>query len=61
MKTKLTIVIGIIAAIVLGMGLGNHAAYAAKVTKSSRSDGYALGVKDASRDLQGLNGHGISR
>jgi hypothetical protein len=40
------------------MGIGNHGAYAAKVTASSNSDGYSRGVKDASRDLQGLNGHG---
>ena len=40
------------------MQIGNHAAYAAKLTASSYSDGYSRGVKDASRDLQGLNGNG---
>jgi hypothetical protein len=48
-----------IATIVMGVGAGNHAAYAAKVTKSSFSDGYALGVRDAGRDLKGLNGQGF--
>jgi hypothetical protein len=32
------------------MGIGNHAAYAAKVTKTSFQDGYDAGVRDASRD-----------
>jgi hypothetical protein len=58
MRTKLSIVFGIISTIVIVIGLGNHAAYAAKLTASSYTDGYSRGVKDASRDLQGLNGHG---
>ena len=58
MKTTFPIVLGIIATIVIGMGTGNHLVYAAKVTASSNSDGYSRGIKDASRDLQGLNGHG---
>jgi hypothetical protein len=58
MRTKLYIVLGIMATIVVGMGIGNHAVYAAKVTKASFQDGYNAGVKDAGRDLQGLNGHG---
>ena len=58
MRTKLFVAIGIICTIVIGLGLGNHAVYAAKVTASSNSDGYSRGIKDASRDLQGLNGHG---
>jgi hypothetical protein len=57
-RTKLSIVLGIIAIIVIGIGSGNHSAYAAKLTASSYGDGYSRGVKDASRDLQGLNGHG---
>jgi hypothetical protein len=32
--------------------------YNAKGTKTSFQDGYSRGVKHASRDLQGLNGHG---
>jgi hypothetical protein len=53
-------VLGIVFTILIGIGIGsgNPAAYAAKVTASSYSDGYSRGVKDASRDLQGLNGHG---
>jgi hypothetical protein len=51
-------VFGIIATILIRLQIGNHAAYAAKVTASSYSDGYSRGVKDASRDLKGLNGHG---
>jgi hypothetical protein len=58
MKTTFSVVFGIIATIVIVTGIGNHGAYAAKVTASSSSDGYSRGVKDASRDLQGLNGHG---
>ena len=58
MKTSFSILFGIIATIAIGMGTGNHGAYAAKLTASSYSDGYSRGVKDASRDLQGLNGHG---
>jgi hypothetical protein len=58
MKNKLSSAIGIIATIVIVMRIGNHGAYAAKVTASSNSDGYSRGVKDASIDLQGLNGHG---
>jgi hypothetical protein len=41
-------VLGIIATIVIiGIGVGNHAAYAAKVTKTSFQDGYNRGIKDA--------------
>jgi hypothetical protein len=60
MRTTFSIVFGMIVTIMIGMGtgIGNHAAYAAKVTASSYSDGYSRGVKDAGRDLQGLNGHG---
>jgi hypothetical protein len=58
MKIAFSIVFGIIATIVIGMGTGNHGAYAAKLTASSYSGGYSRGVKDAGRDLQGLNGHG---
>jgi hypothetical protein len=58
MGTKLSIVLGIIATIVIAIGSGNDGAYAAKLTASSYGDGYSSGVKDASRDLQGLNGHG---
>ena len=57
-RTKLSIALGIIATIVIGIGSGNDGAYAAKLTASSYGDGYSSGVKDASRDLQGLNGHG---
>ena len=57
-RTKLPIVLGIIATMVIGIGAANHGAYAAKLTASSYSDGYSRGVKYASRDLQGLNGHG---
>ena len=55
---KLSIVLGILATIVIGLQIGIHAAYAAKLTASSYTDGYSLGVKDAGRDLQGLNNHG---
>jgi hypothetical protein len=40
------------------MEVGNYSVFAAKLTASSYSDGYSRGVKDAGRDLQGLNGHG---
>jgi hypothetical protein len=58
MKTEFSVVFAIIAIIAIGMGTIYHNAYAAKLTASSSSDGYSRGVKDASRDLQGLNGHG---
>jgi hypothetical protein len=58
MKTAFSIVFGIIATMLIGMGVGTHGAFGAKLTASSYSDGYSRGVKDASRDLQGLNGHG---
>jgi hypothetical protein len=57
MKITFSVVLGIIATIIIVMGIGNHGAYADKVTASSSSDGYSRGVKDANRDL-GLNGHG---
>jgi hypothetical protein len=44
-RTKLSIVLGIIATIIIGIGIGNHAAYAAKVTKTSFQDGYNRGIK----------------
>jgi hypothetical protein len=56
MKTAFSIVFGIIATML--MGIGTRGAYAVKLTASSYSDGYSRGVKDASRDSQGLNGHG---
>jgi hypothetical protein len=49
MKTTFSVVFGIIATTVIVMGIGNHGAYAAKLTASSNSDGYSRGVKDASR------------
>src|ERR1041385_4593892 len=58
MRTRLSFVFGTIMAITIGIGIANHVAYAAKLTASSYSDGYSRGVNDASRDLQGLNGHG---
>lgn len=42
----------------IGLQTGVQAAYAAKLTTSSYTDGYSKGVRDAARDLQGLNGHG---
>ena len=51
MCTRLPIVFGTLLTIIIGIGIANDAAYAAKRTASSYSDGYSRGVKDASRDL----------
>ena len=61
MRTKSTIVLGILTTIVIGLQLGVHVTHAAQLTASSYTDGYSRGVRDAGRDLLGLNGHGYDR
>jgi hypothetical protein len=39
--------LGIIAKMLIGMVVGTHSAFGAKLTASSYSDGYSRGVKDA--------------
>jgi hypothetical protein len=53
MKTKLIIAVGIAAIIVIG--IGSHAAYASKVSKTSFQDGYNAGFAAGTKDR--INGN----
>jgi hypothetical protein len=57
---KMTQKISVIAAIALSIVLVcAQTANAFKETATSEEDGFQRGVKDAGRDLEGLNGHGF--
>jgi hypothetical protein len=47
MRSKFSAILGIVVTVLVGIGLGSHPVYAAKVTASSYDDGYNRGVKDA--------------
>jgi hypothetical protein len=59
-RTKSSIILGILTSMVIGLQMGVHVIYATQLTTSSYTDGYSKGVRDAGRDLQGLNGHGYN-
>jgi hypothetical protein len=56
MTQKIFPITAIVLAIVL---VHTQTASAFKETATSNEDGFQQGVKDAGRDLQGLNGHGF--